>query len=82
MLSLSNTLMEVVMSNEADAEIYQAGYTDGYDEAIGSLITFLDHTDKTHWSSEVLQEIFHVLLNGTEEEVLVLIDNFEPATLH
>lgn len=70
------------MSNEVDSEYYQAGYTDGYDEAIGSLIDFLDHTDKTQWSTEVLKEIFHVLLNGTEEEVLILVDNFEPAVLH
>ena len=75
--------MLVGMSEEKDdLDIYHAGYSAGYEQALASLSEFIDCTEKKNWSADLLLEILHVLINGSEEEIKAMLDAFEPTTLH
>ena len=66
----------------SDNEYYQRGYTDGYDEAIESVLEFVSHTDKATWSVDLLQEVLYLLRHGSPEELVIFLNDMEPITLH
>lgn len=75
--------MLVNMSEEQDdLDTYDAGYSEGYEQALTVLSEFIVHTEKQNWSAKLLLEVLHVLIHGSEEEVLVMLRSIEPTTLH